>query len=156
MIVRRTLGVAGVGAGLFSVACMIAVLGFLTGASPSDNAPAANLAALVFFLGTTVGSVFLARWGFSNPGPAPGEPDAHSTQVRQVLKVAQAAGGELTLMQVVAETTLSIEQCRGLLESMVSEGLAQMRVDDEGVILYSFPDFQYAPGRSLPERGFSD
>ena len=77
----------------------------------------------------------------------PATPDARSAQLREILKLAQQHHGELSLMAAAAGTTLSLEACRTYLEELVTEGMAQMSVEDDGVILYRFPDFMHA----LPE-----
>lgn len=138
MILRRLLGVAGAGLGLFSIVCIFA------GWENSHDTLGTKIAVSIFFLSFAIGCAFLARWGFGKPGPDSKQPAVHSAQIREILKVAQASGGEVSLMEVAAETTLSIEESRVFLEELVTEGLAQMDVDEEGVILYRFPDFQYS------------
>ncbi len=69
-----------------------------------------------------------------------GVPRDRDQQVRMILNLAQQSDGDVTLLQVAAETGLSIEQSRILLEDLVTQGLSQMVVDEDGVMLYAFPD----------------
>lgn len=145
LFMRRFIGFLGGALALFCLTCIIAVAG-LHGAYTVG----AKIAACIFFLGMAAGFGFLARWGFRKPGPDQSQPEVHSAQIREILQLAKAAEGELTLMQVAADTTLSIEESRQFLEELVTEGMAQMIVDEAGVILYQFPDFH--PSRTADSR----
>lgn len=140
IIIRRLVGVMGVGLGLFSLVCVAA------GWDGKDGL-AMKIGLTLLFLGFGVGCALLARWGFAQPLDGPATPDARSAQLREILKLAQQHHGELSLMAAAAGTTLSLEACRTYLEELVTEGMAQMSVEDDGVILYRFPDFMHA----LPE-----
>lgn len=139
LFLRRFIGCLGVGMALFSLTCIFAVMGL-----KENHTLGAKLGASIFFLGLTVGFSLLARWGFRKLEPDNHQPAVHSAQIREILKLAKATGGELTLMQVAADTTLSIDESRQFLEELVTEGIAQMIVDEAGVIVYQFPDFRPA------------
>ncbi|MEZ0372445.1 MAG: hypothetical protein ACAI44_25365, partial [Candidatus Sericytochromatia bacterium] len=98
----------------------------------------------------TASFTWLAFWGLGKPKGSPDEPDPRSVQIRQILSLAKNSAGELTLLQVAAETSLSIDQSRELLEELVTEGISQMSVDEDGVLLYAFPDFQRHTTDRLP------
>ncbi|MBN1697112.1 MAG: hypothetical protein JW881_06335 [Spirochaetales bacterium] len=60
---------------------------------------------------------------------------------KEVLRVASGHGGQVTVLQIAHETTLSIEDARAVLDGMVNKGYVQLLVDDNGLLRYEFPDF---------------
>lgn len=146
MVLRRLLGVAGaftaLGSLLFAVMAASELMGFGDGKTESP----VLLALLIFFAATCFCGVWLVRWGFQRQPVEGAAPEDPHQQVRLVLNLAQAHNGELTLLQVASETGLNIEQSRKILEDLVAEGLAQMHVDEEGVMRYRFPDLRRRGG----------
>lgn len=142
---RMLAGISGALIALFSLMMVVMAIGDLVGMTETKTELPVVFALLIFFIGTTIGGAWLARWGLLRPRSRDEQAADRAALVRQLLKAAQAHQGELTLMQAVAETTLSIEQGRELLEELVAEGMAQMQIDEAGVIVYCFPDF-------LPDR----
>ncbi|MDH4128251.1 MAG: hypothetical protein OEV44_05820 [Spirochaetota bacterium] len=59
-------------------------------------------------------------------------------QEKQILKLAQAKGGVLTVNEVVVGTSLSLEEAEKCLNFFASKGHAEMNVTDSGVIVYEF------------------
>ncbi len=157
--------ILGIGSGivfLFSLlmVCMFGAELFGFHALNGEHSTSVVFACLVFFLATGAGSAWLTRWSFKPERPLDAPPaDSHS-QVRMVLNLVQRSGGDVTVLQVASETGLSIDQSRKVLEDLVTEGVAQMNVDDEGVILYDFPELRSLRPRQqtsdyLPPRDFS-
>jgi hypothetical protein len=60
---------------------------------------------------------------------------------KEVLKVAAGHGGNVTVLQIANETSLSIEEARTALDSMVKKGYVQLLVDENGILRYEFPEF---------------
>jgi len=57
---------------------------------------------------------------------------------RQLLAIAQKNNGDLTATLVAMETPLSIDEAREILEMFVTRGVVDMRVDDNGSVIYHF------------------
>lgn len=138
---RRLVGVLGVGVALISLMFVCMAIGDLCGFGDGKTGKDVLFGLLIFFAGTCVSGGLLARWGFTAP-PVPGQPQDRDDRIRLILQLAQAQKGQLTLLQVAAETSLSIEESRELLEDLVSQGMAQMQIDEQGVIAYLFPDLR--------------
>jgi hypothetical protein len=68
-------------------------------------------------------------------------------QERQVLRAARDEGGRLTPASAALASSCSLEDCESILQSLVSRGHALMDVQDNGRVLYLFPEF-YPPGRA--------
>ncbi len=63
------------------------------------------------------------------------------SQEKQVLKLAQAKGGVLTVSELALGTSLSLEEADRVLKRFASKGYAQMNVTDSGTLLYEFQGF---------------
>lgn len=157
--------ILGIGSGLgvlFSLAMVLMYCAELLGfhVLNTTQSPVIVFICLILFLVIGAGSAWLTRWAFKPERPAGAPPEDSTSQVRLVLNLAQRSGGDLTVLQVASETGLSIEQSRKVLEDLVTEGAAQMNVDDQGVILYDFPELRSLRPRQqtsdyLPPRDFS-
>ena len=78
-------------------------------------------------------------------GPALGagrERVMRQTQESEILKLAQKFGGKLTVVEVVAETAMSMEDADAALGQLVQKGLAEPEVTDKGLIVYVIHDVQ--------------
>lgn len=157
------MGILGGGIFLFSLLMSVMfgaqLLGFnaLTG----EHSPGVVFACLVFFLAAGAAGAWLTRWAFKAPPNPDAPPEDRNGQVRLILNLAKSSTQDLTVLQVASETGLSIDQSRKILEDLVTEGLAQMIIDDEGVILFAFPELrslrprpqaqaEYLPPREQP------
>lgn len=66
---------------------------------------------------------------------------ARVRQEKEVLRVAKSEGGRVTPAVAALKSSCSIEQANTLLDSLVERGYAQIDVDDNGRIVYLFPEF---------------
>lgn len=60
---------------------------------------------------------------------------------RTVLKLARKFHGQLTPLELAANSHLSLDDADSTLENFVRKGYANMKVTDEGNIIYEFPGF---------------
>ena len=58
-----------------------------------------------------------------------------------ILRTAKTNGGIATPSEVALQGDISLDDAKGHLEKLVSEGFAEMRVSKSGAIAYAFPDF---------------
>jgi hypothetical protein len=70
---------------------------------------------------------------------APEDPEKHLE--RTVLKLARKFRGQLTPLELAANSQLSLDEADSALENFVRKGYANMKVTDEGNIIYEFPGF---------------
>ena len=67
--------------------------------------------------------------------------DPEKTLENTILKLARKFRGQLTPLELAANSSLSLEEADKSLENFVRKGYANMRVTDEGTIIYEFPGF---------------
>jgi hypothetical protein len=67
--------------------------------------------------------------------------ELESEQEKQILQAALQHNGKLTAALAALKTNLSIQAAQQVLEKMVKEGHAAMRVTVSGTIEYEFPEF---------------
>lgn len=146
---RAGCGALGVVMALFSGCGVVSfVADLITKSRPEEFG--AGLGLSVFFAGTTVVGLLIARHYFRQP------PSRANVQLEnRLLQVAYAHRGRLTVPQVALHCQVSIEESRELLERMVTQGVAVPQVDDDGTITYVFDDLLPPPGAvaPLPEPG---
>ena len=85
-------------------------------------------------------------------------PEADSEeQHKEILKLAQAKGGTATVSEIALGTSLSLEEAEEILQYFVSKGYANMRLNDNGAIVYEFPGIRPPPRavKTAAPRGLS-
>ena len=66
----------------------------------------------------------------------------------EIIKLAGKVGGKLTVVEVVAEMAIAVEEARAVLDSLVENHVAEIQVSDSGGLVYDFPDV-----RLIQEKG---
>ncbi|MDH5682437.1 MAG: hypothetical protein OEZ36_12680 [Spirochaetota bacterium] len=74
---------------------------------------------------------------------------------KQILKLAKAKYGRLTVSEVALGTSLSLEEADAALKQFVIGGYANMEVTDEGAIVYDFPGIKHTTSHTKTDSGFS-
>lgn len=82
-----------------------------------------------------------------------------SSLEHRLLRVAQAAGGEVTATQVALSLGVGLSEAQAALERLCTQGFAEMEVAEDGVVLYRFPEILHArtpPPRLREVQGLDD
>lgn len=127
-------------------------IGFLAGGG-ADNPLAARIAAFVIAVGIPgiAGGVMLYRHAKGVRMVGGGTDQLRrQTHESEILKLAQRRGGKLTVVEVVADTSMSVPDAEQALASLVERGVGDVEVTDSGLMVYVFRDVQ-----SLGEKGRS-
>ncbi len=69
---------------------------------------------------------------------------ARVRQEKEILRAAKSENGRITPAVAALKSSCSIEEANQILDSIVERGYAQLDVDDNGRIVYLFPEF-YPP-----------
>lgn len=84
------------------------------------------------------------------PAPVPSRPAPPSVPVVDedelevdVLQLARKKGGRLTLLEVVTELEVGVDEAEAVLEDLQVRGIAGLLVSDSGLLVYSFHELQY-------------
>ena len=70
------------------------------------------------------------------------------TQEAELLRMAGEQGGRLTVVEVVRELAMTHADAETLLKSTVQNGVAEIEITDDGLLVYRFPDIQMLGGKS--------
>lgn len=73
----------------------------------------------------------------------------------EVLRLAAARDGRLTVLEVATELALPVNEAAALLTSFDTRGLAEVQVTPSGMLVYSFPDIRHL-GEKASGRGVLD
>jgi len=85
------------------------------------------------------------------PKAAKSDEDPEKNLERTVLKLARKFRGQLTPLELAANSQLSLDDADSALENFVRKGYANMKVTDEGNIIYEFPGFLQFDSSDLRE-----
>jgi hypothetical protein len=126
-------GVVLIFGGLFMLA------GFFTSTRPS--AFLVNIILLLLFvLAPIVSGSILLRSHFLVKKKREQESRKNVLAVREkeILKLAKEKGGELTIPEIVAETSMNTEEADEMMREFVVKGYVDMRLTDLGAVIYEF------------------
>lgn len=123
---------------------------------------AASAGAVLLALGITValpaaGAVLLARSHLAERSRLTGrraELRRHATE-SEILRLAQTQGGKLMAVEAALSLQLPEDAARDTLDTMVSNGRAELEVTDGGNLVYSFPTLAQLPDKHTA-RGILD
>lgn len=126
-----------VGAVLLMVFGLVMVLGFWTNRleGTSNHALPADLVFLLFLGMLPLGS---GVWLFRRLRHVVAARQ-RAERERVVLQLAAHHHGALTVLEVVANSALTLEQAKAALDELNLQGVNQMDVSEAGVIVYRFP-----------------
>lgn len=68
-----------------------------------------------------------------------GKDEKRSRLEKEIVKLAQRKGGQLSILEIVAETSLSTKEADEIMEEMTVKGYVTMDVTESGGIVYTFP-----------------
>jgi len=121
-------------------------IGFLAGGG-GDNPLAARIAAFVIAVVLPGGfggrMLYQHLRGARLVGAGTGTNQLRKqTHESEILKLAQSRGGKLTVVEVVADTSMSVGDAEDALASLVERGVGDVEVTDSGLLVYVFRDVQ--------------
>ena len=125
------LGLAGSASALFGA---VMCLGFLLMQLDGKKSLVENLAAGIFLGLVPLGlGLLMVIYALRRRTQLRAERDE-----RMILDLAQRNGGELTVSQVAVSTALASAEAKRMLDRCHSDGLAQIRVNEGGEVVYHF------------------
>lgn len=141
---RKLMAALGVCIAIVSAFFAVAAIGDLVwGGSPTR--PGILLGMLVFFLGTGMAGVWLARQNLRRPaGSSPTASDAPTTtqeREHRILQLARQQHGRVTVAEVAEHCQITLHQSKEALDRAVLEGAAAMEVTEGGVLVYEYAGF---------------
>ncbi|HEY0809634.1 MAG TPA: hypothetical protein VGD49_05700 [Longimicrobiales bacterium] len=61
----------------------------------------------------------------------------------EVLRIAKAHEGKLTIVEIVSELAISQEEAQATVDSLVRQQIADIEITESGVLVYAFRDIKY-------------
>lgn len=129
---RTLFGVSGVIVALISAMFVAMAVGDLAGGGDGKTTTSVLVGLVVFFGGTCLAGGYLARRMFRGPRPV-----ATPAAEQRVLALAARVGGRVTAAEVTARCGLSLADSRAVLDRLVSQGAAELRVAEDGTMVYA-------------------
>lgn len=107
--------------------------------SENDDSLGLMLGMMIFFGGISWGSFKVSKSLFSPPKPEGYVPPVEMTHEQQILELAMATDGTLTIAEIAARTPLSVADAKAGVEALTREGVASVEFDEKQDIYYRFP-----------------
>jgi hypothetical protein len=164
---RGIFGALGIVVALFGTLFLVFFVSeFATGGNGRTQPPV-YVGLIVFFGGVTASGAYLfwhmllrrpAASGAARPGvgssgrahraagqqttsPADGPPATAAERERRVLRLAEAEHGRVTIPEVAARCTMTLDESKRELDRLVLHQVAEIQVTASGVLVYVFPGF---------------
>jgi hypothetical protein len=136
------------GIGLLLVALFM-LLGFFA-SGPGDSAAVTALTFIIGVLLPGAGGAALITGHLRGRRSAVARREALRLQTHQaeILKLAMAKRGKLTLVEVIADTGVDPPTAEAALRGLVERGLADIQITDAGLLVYHFEDLEHLPEKA--------
>jgi hypothetical protein len=144
---RYGCGILSIIGALFSLFFVIAAIGDIVSGREQDKTSV--LVGLIVIFGGIAATGVFAAWKFMRSAPAQPDFDLEN----RILQLADAKGRRLTVGMVALHCRASIEESRAALERMALQGAANVRVEDDGGIVYDFSDLLPPSHEGSPRAG---
>lgn len=144
------------GGGALLLVALFMLSGFLR--SDVDPSAPATFLALLIGVGLPAGAGAALIMGHLRRGGAASqriERLRQESQLAEVLRLAAARDGRLTVVEVVTDLAVSPETAKEVLDVLMRRDLADIEVTESGVLVYVFRDVQLLPEK-LRSRGILD
>ena len=124
------------------------LLGFFASTSPSTFMVSAMLLVLMVFAPVLAGAL-LIRSHFRTKEQIAMEARKNllASREKEVLRLAKQKGGELTIAEIVSDTSMNAEEADEIMRELVVKRYVDMKITDQGSVIYEF--FELRP--SEPE-----
>jgi len=121
---------------LFSIFFIMAAIGDLLHPDETDTAFGVLMGLLVFFLVTAIGGIYMFIIGILK-----NKRHQNEKQEREILKLIAKNKGSITPEEIAASSSRTLTEARAFLDTLCQNGAGEIRVTEEGQILYYFFGF---------------
>lgn len=137
-----------VGGGLLIFFGLFMLLGFFASTSPSTFIVNVMMLLLMVFVpiatgGLLIRSHFLARRKVEQES----RKSLLAAREKEILRLAKQKGGELTIPEIVSESSMNAEEADEIMRELVVKRYVDMKITDQGSVIYEF----YELRRDRPE-----
>ncbi len=128
-----------VGGGLLMFFGLFMLMGFFASTSPASFMVNAMMLILMV-LGPIVAGALVIRSHFAATKKAAQESRKNilAAREKEVLRLAKVKGGELTIPEIVSETSMNADEADEIMRELVVKRYVDMKITDQGSVTYEF------------------
>jgi len=131
-----------IGGGALIFAGLFMLAGFFASTKPSTFATDLILI-LLFVLTPIVTGAMLIRSNYleNKKKEQESRKSIFAAREKEILKLAKKKDGELTIPEIVAETSMNAEEADEIMREFVVKQYVDMKITNEGIVVYEFMEF---------------
>jgi hypothetical protein len=131
-----------IGGGILIFGGLFMLAGFFASTKPSTFATDITLI-LLFVLAPIVGGAMLIRSNYllNKKREMETRKNIFASREKEILKLAKKKDGELTIPEIVAETSMNADEADEIMREFVVKQYVDMKVTNEGTVVYEFFQF---------------
>ena len=132
-----------VGGGCLIFFGLFMLMGFFASTSPSSFFTSVMLL-LLFVFAPVVAGALVIRSHYQSKKKAAEESRKNilASREKEILKLAKAKDGELTIQEIVAETSMNAEEADEIMRELVVKRYVDMNITNQGGVVYEFFDMK--------------
>jgi hypothetical protein len=128
-----------IGGGLLIFFGLFMLLGFFASTSPATFIVNVMTLFLMVLAPIAVGSLLIRSHFLSNKKTAEESRKAIlASREKEVLRLAKQKGGELTVPEIVSETSMNTEEADEIMRELVVKRYVDMKITNQGTVIYEF------------------
>ncbi|MCI0412422.1 hypothetical protein L0222_06420 [bacterium] len=128
-----------VGGGLLIFFGLFMLFGVFVDTTPPAFMIRAMVAFLFAFVPIAVGGLMIRSHSLSNKKSAEeSRKSILASREKEILRLAKQKGGELTLPDIVSETSMNTEEADEIMRELVVKRYVDMKITNQGTVIYEF------------------
>jgi len=128
-----------IGGGLLIFFGLFMLLGFFASTSPSNFMVNTMMLLLMVLAPIVVGSLVIRSHFLSSKKSAEeSRKNILASREKEVLRLAKQRGGELTIPDIVSETSMNTEEADEIMRELVVKRYVDMKITNQGTVIYEF------------------
>ena len=132
-----------VGGGIFIFFGLFMLLGFFVSTSPSSFIVDAMTLLLMVFAPIVTGALLIrSHYLTKQKLEQQSRKSILVSREKEILRLAKLKNGELTIPEIVSDTSMDAEEADEIMRELVVKRYVDMRITDQGAVIYEFYDLK--------------
>jgi len=128
-----------IGGGVLIFFGLFMLMGFFASTTPSSFMVSAMMLILLVFAPIVVGSLVIRSHFVSKKQVlAESRKNILASREKEVLRLAKQKGGELTIPEIVSDTSMNTEEADEIMRELVVKRYVDMKITNQGSVIYEF------------------